>query len=153
MDLSKNKLKMKRLFFKALVLFYLVISGCIGGGSCEQFNIDSFEITSGMNIPKVTSVDCFENDSLRISLFYLNTENPDFLERYKTMSGYVSNYNMTRVAANGGLNLKGNFLLPKGLELTCNSYFETSGMTKKGRYWKYLICEEEKLLIAEMVTK
>lgn len=150
---QKQFLIMKVTYLFLLSLFLITASGCIGSGSCEQFNIDSFEITSGMNIPKVTSVDCFANDSLRISLFYLDLSNSTFQERYGTMGGYADNYKMEPIKGDLYSSIKGELLLPKGIDLACETYHEVSGTTKKGRYWKYLVCKEKNLLICEMNTK
>lgn len=144
---------MKYFWLLAFLMISVVFSGCIGSGSCNQFNIDSFELTAGINIPKVTDVDCFENDTLRISIFYIDIENASFLSRYKNMTGYVNEYKMERLEVKSSLPLEGVGLLPKGLRFDCDTFYETSGTTKSGRYWKYMVCKEKKLLITEMVTK
>lgn len=132
------------------LLLIVLLSSCIGDGSCEAFNIDSFELTSGIDIPKVSDVECYSNDSLRISVFYLDTQNRRFLKRYKTTKGYIEKYNMDALGTPAVLPLRANSLLTSPPDLSGAQLYAMEGHSRKGRYWKCLVAEEKNILIAEI---
>jgi len=144
---------MKEIHFLMGMLICLTIFSCIGNGSCEQFNIDGFELSTGFDIPKVSDVECFSGDTMRISFFYLNIENTRFKNRYQTMQGYADYFKMKKTAIQSNLPLRYMHLFPGTLPVSNTEVYTKEGTTKGGRYWKILVVKEINLVIAEMETK
>jgi hypothetical protein len=85
-----------KVFFRFLSVVLLAICGIYlllmhnvrKSKDCERFVIDSYEVASGINIPKQNGSECyyFEDLNTRISIFQIpNTTN--FINRYQFKSG------------------------------------------------------------------
>lgn len=85
---------MKKIFIFSFlsILFY----SCNIQGSCGQFNIDSYELITGLDVPKTTHVDCFEDDKYRTSVFSLDVDALEASERYGGIEGYSTYFNFDR---------------------------------------------------------
>jgi hypothetical protein len=67
--------------------------------SCQQYNIDNIELRTGMDVPKVASVDCSCKDNVKTSSFVLDTSKFD-LDDYIRKSKLIRLSDNT-YAANG----------------------------------------------------
>ncbi len=89
---------MKKAFIIFTVLAVLVISTLFGLQSfikhiynrtdCVRYNIDNIELRTGINIPAVLDVDCNSNDSIKTSVFVLDTTQVN-VEEYITKNELV----------------------------------------------------------------
>lgn len=68
---------------------------CNNMGSCDRFNIDSYELITGLDVPKVSHVNCFEDGKYRTTAFTLDprglTESS-----YGDIEGYTDRFNFDR---------------------------------------------------------
>ncbi|WP_298903263.1 hypothetical protein [uncultured Psychroserpens sp.] len=91
---------MKKLLFGS-VLLGIAVAMLYGGlhlfgrhiyntQSCQLYNIDSIELRTGVNIPKITSTDCTCENNRKISKFKIDTDKVD-------LDDYISKNDFTQV--------------------------------------------------------
>lgn len=138
-----------------LLISLSLFSGClIESSNCNQFNIDSFELITGFDIPKITAVECFENDSIRTSFFYLDVDHPRFIKSYQTVSGYRNRFEMPAGETITNIPFLAPEIIPENLQAPPESMaYLKKGTRRDGRKWQVTLFEESKLLIAEIETK
>lgn len=85
---------MKNVFF----LFFISVAlySCSLKGSCDRFNIDSFELITGLDVPPTLHVNCFEDEKYRTSAFSLDEEELSNSERYGDIEGYADYFEFSR---------------------------------------------------------
>ncbi len=78
------------LFSSALIFvvpaFYLFVSyAAENSQDCSQFVIDSYEVHSGVDIPKVNAINCYYDmrNKVRLSVYLLDTQIDTYLQRHK----------------------------------------------------------------------
>lgn len=140
---------MLRLF--TLLGLFLFLHSCAEWSSCESFNIDSFEIRTGLDIPKVTSVECFSDKQVRISLFDLDYTNEAFLKSYQTSEGYIQRFQFSKTDHSILETLQGKTLAETQLlNLTANQEYYVREGKNKDKSWKTVLVKDKGILIAEM---
>jgi hypothetical protein len=85
---------MKNVFF--LLLTSVVLYSCSLEGSCDRFNIDSFELITGLDVPPTIHVNCFEDEKYRTSAFSLDQEELADSDRYGDIEGYADYYEFSK---------------------------------------------------------
>ncbi|WP_339793901.1 hypothetical protein [uncultured Imperialibacter sp.] len=120
-----------------ILLLYLSV---YNSRDCSQFVIDSYELHSGIDIPKVTFVNCYYDESTgtRISVYKLTSAIN--LQEFKQVT---SRDNISRL-------LQGETLLPTYDKPPTASLYVASG-EKWGAKWTYLVDAQSKKLWAELV--
>ena len=139
----------KNLFVVTLTLFLL--QSCANWGNCEQFNIDSYEIITGVDIPKVQDANCFSNDSVRITIFQIDFQAPEVQKHYQSPQEYASNYQFETLSASQtdtfeGLGLLEGWTPPNADNQTV---FVKNGNSKKYA-WNLLMTPDRGELIVEV---
>jgi hypothetical protein len=120
----------------APVLFiYLTFSNSI---DCSQMVIDTYEIHSGINIPKVDFVNCYydENANTRISVY-------DLVGKIS-----MNKFELVNASTQTEL-LQGQFLLAENEQPKASTLYIASG-EKRGTKWTYLVDTSSKRLWAEL---
>ncbi|MGK0390050.1 MAG: hypothetical protein ACI94Y_002801 [Maribacter sp.] len=85
---------MKNIFF--LFLAAIALSSCSMKGSCDSFNIDSFKIITGLDVPPILHVNCFEDQKYKTSAFTLDEEALSGSDRYGDIEGYADYFEFSR---------------------------------------------------------
>ncbi|WP_339889155.1 hypothetical protein [uncultured Flavobacterium sp.] len=106
----------------AIALFFLLVGfGFYGFSkmiynscSCEQFNIDNIELRTGINIPKIKSVDCTYDESTKTkkATFIIDLEKvdiEDYIQQNKLVQSdadelYIKSYDAKNHSYKGTLN-------------------------------------------------
>ncbi len=129
------------------LLVVLVLSSCSNMGSCDRFNIDSYELMTGLDVPKVTHVNCFEDERYRTTAFSLDNDNLADSERYGNIEGYYNyfNFSSAQVAFTNDQSV--------GVDLsTMDSVLYRSGESKN-HYWRAAVVPSSSLLVLEAERK
>ncbi len=82
---------MKNLFY--LFPIFLLLS-CSPKANCDHSNIESYEKITGIDIPEVLDVDCFQERKYRTSVFQLDTKALNANEKYKGIVGYIEHFKL-----------------------------------------------------------
>lgn len=77
-------------------LLSILLYSCNLTGSCDRFNIDSYELITGLDVPKTIHVDCFEDYKYRTSMFALDPKGLSDDDRYGDIEGYANYFNFER---------------------------------------------------------
>jgi len=77
-------------------LLSILLYSCNIQGSCDRFNIDSYELITGLDVPKTLHVDCFEDYKYRTSVFALDPQGLMDDDRYGDIEGYSDYFNFDR---------------------------------------------------------
>ncbi len=79
----------------AIILCLFLYASCKPKGTCEHFNIDSYEMITGIDIPPVVDVTCHQERKFRTSVFKLNEKELKKNEKYKGMMGYLKYFDFS----------------------------------------------------------
>ena len=82
-----------KLFLFGAFTFLLMIGGCFGLAyqnirnpkGCKQFVIDSYEVLTGINIPKVEGIDCVHDEGLGMRMATYNTLEPMKSPKFRSL--------------------------------------------------------------------
>lgn len=136
MQKTRTNWRFIAIFLSAPVLFiYMTFANSI---DCDQLVIDTYEIHSGINIPKVDFVNCYydEQGQTRISVYDLKGE--------IILSKFVKSNDSSTIT-----NLKGIGLLTESERPKGNNFYLASG-EKWGRKWTYIFDPQSQRLWAEL---
>ena len=142
---TKNK---SRLY---LIFCLFLTQSCSGWVSCEQLNIDSYEIITGVDIPKVQDANCFSNDLTRITVFQIDFLAQEVKNHYRDLQDYAVAYRFQEISSNQFEPLDGFSLIEDwNFPLADNqTLFIKKGSSKKYD-WNLILVPETSELIVEV---
>lgn len=133
-----------------LIVMFIIVSGIISfivnsfnsSKDCSQIVIDTNEVHSGIDIPKVESINCYfdQQARIRVSVYKLKLSDLD-------LNKYISKYGFKLVNSN---------LLfdPRGLKISeqpsAFRLYQVAGIQSDNK-WKYTIEVETKTLWVEII--
>lgn len=101
---------------------------------CSQLVIDTYELASGIDIPKQTNSECYydENDHIRVGIYSINNiEISNFINKYRLVK---IDFNTKNILWSYNYLLKNNAVLPD----SSGNLFRVTGDNKRNK-WQCLI--------------
>ena len=133
----KKKIILGITFLMAITPIFLLYMTFSNSRGCEQFDIDSYEIHSGINIPKVSSVNCYYDEGMDTRISIYDLKGSIDLGRFEPLSDDQKDYLR-------GISLLADAELPQGTEL----YVASGERWKTG--WTYVVDRKSNRLWAEL---
>ncbi len=134
--MKNNAINLISAFLLIIILpGFLLIQTMRNSKSCGQFVIDSYELLSGIDIPKQRNSKCFyiEEERLRVGVYTLNSPRE-----------FIENYQLKKLDGDRKKPLwSQGFLMDEGdlLPVNTNTLFHIGG-EKKGNQWQCMVEED-----------
>lgn len=124
----------------SLIIGFVVLT-IINSKDCSQFVIDTYELHSGIDIPKVKYINCYydERKEIRISIYQLATN----------VNQYINQHNFELIQFRSDSDFKGFGMLNPN-ELPENKELYVAKGEKWGHKWQYVIEKETKRIWLEL---